>query len=90
MIKIANYNAFLKSKLMWCPAINACTNLTKIFKRGEGCRGRSNAYSVIISDTDLIHFIFSVGPDPQSPQLDPHIFGIICKLIIMSVYCKYY
>lgn len=38
MIKIANYNAFLKSKLiiMWCPAINACTNLTKIFKRGGG------------------------------------------------------
>lgn len=36
MIKIANYNAFLKSKLKWCPAINACTNLTKIFKRGGG------------------------------------------------------
>lgn len=60
----------------------------KNFQKGGGVE--EDAYSVIISDTDLIHFIFSVGPDPQSPQLDPHIFGIICKLIIMSVYCKYY
>lgn len=63
MIKIVNYNVFLKSKLMWCFVINVCINLIKIFKRGEGCRGRFNVYFVIISDIDLIYFIFFVGLD---------------------------